>query len=71
MDERTHAEEIARTLKKAYPNAKSELNYSNEMEFAIAVMLSAQTTDKKVNEITRRLFGKYRTWEDFSAADLD
>lgn len=42
-----------------YPNPKPELNYNNEFEFLIAVVLSAQTTDKKVNKATEILFKKY------------
>jgi len=61
---------ILEKLKKAHPNPKTELNHKNEMELAVAVMLSAQTTDKKVNEITQKLFKSYKSWEDFANADL-
>jgi endonuclease III len=62
--------EIAFLLKKEYPHPKTELIHENEMQLAVAVMLSAQTTDKKVNEITPSLFKKYKTWEDLASADL-
>ena len=54
--------EVSKLLKKEHPEPKTELDHKNEMELAIAVMLSAQTTDKKVNEVTKDLFKKYKTW---------
>lgn len=65
------ARDVAERLKKEHPNPKTELNYENEMQLMIAVALSAQTTDKKVNEVTVGLFKKYTAWEDFANADLD
>jgi endonuclease-3 len=47
-------------LDELFPNPKGELNYSTDFEFLIAVVLSAQTTDKKVNKVTEQLF-KYST----------
>ena len=64
------AENIALLLKNKYPNPKTELVHKNEMQLAVSVMLSAQTTDKKVNEITPKLFKKYKTWGDFANADI-
>jgi len=52
------AEKILQILKKRYPNAKIILNYSNNFELLIAVMLSAQTTDVWVNKVTSVLFPK-------------
>lgn len=46
-------------LEELFPNPKCELEYSNDFEFLIAVVLSAQTTDKKVNKVTKVLFSKY------------
>ena len=46
-------------LDELFPNPKCELEYSNDFEFLIAVVLSAQTTDKKVNKVTKVLFSKY------------
>jgi len=48
--------QIRRRLKKAYPRATTELNWRNPFELLIATILSAQTTDKKVNEVTPTLF---------------
>ncbi len=62
--------EIIKRLLQAYPDAKIALKFSNPLELLVATVLSAQTTDKKVNEVTRRLFEKYRTAEDYAVADL-
>jgi endonuclease III len=62
-DER--APEIIRLLKETYPGATIALRFSNALECLIAVILSAQSTDKKVNEVTEGLFRKYRTPEDY------
>lgn len=71
MTKKERALASAKLFKKTYPEPKTELIFENEMQLAIAVMLSAQTTDKKVNEITQGgLFAKYKTWEDFANADL-
>ena len=58
-------------LEELYPNATCELEYSKDYEFLIAVMLSAQTTDKSVNNVTRVLFKKYNTLEKLKDADVD
>ncbi|MCX8032390.1 MAG: endonuclease III [Thermoleophilia bacterium] len=62
--------EIIARLRGQYPNARIALNFGNEWELLVAVILSAQCTDKKVNEVTASLFKKYPTIEDFAAADL-
>lgn len=67
---RKRAAEILRRLKRAYPRAKIALKYANNIQLLAVVILSAQCTDKKVNEITASLFGKYKTTEDFAKADL-
>lgn len=53
-----------------FPNAHCELFYSKDYEFLIAVMLSAQTTDKAVNQVTPLLFSKYKTLEELALADV-
>jgi len=63
-------EKINKELKRIYPKAKIALNFSNPWELLVAVILSAQTTDKKVNEITEKLFKKYKTIDDYSKANL-
>ena len=69
MDNRKKAEEILRRLKKFYPDAKIRLNYGNHIQLLVAVILSAQCTDKKVNEVAEKLFKKYKTARDFACAN--
>lgn len=57
-------------LRKTYPDAHCELNYSNPLQLLIATILSAQCTDKQVNIVTQDLFRKYRSAEDFANADI-
>lgn len=57
-------------LKRTYPEPKSELRYTTPFQFVVAVMLSAQCTDKLVNKVTKPLFGKYITANDFASANL-
>ncbi|MCQ2776735.1 MAG: endonuclease III [Bacilli bacterium] len=57
-------------LDELFPNAHCELNYSKDYELVIAVMLSAQTTDAKVNKITKILFEKYSGLEALANADF-
>lgn len=57
-------------LDEKYPNAHCELTYTKDYEFLIAVMLSAQTTDKAVNQATAILFKKYPTCEDLAKANV-
>src|ERR1041385_544977 len=64
------AKKIIAGLKKTYPDAHCELNYSNPLELLIATILSAQCTDKRVNLVTAELFRKYRSAADYAAASL-
>ncbi|MDE2001500.1 MAG: endonuclease III [Patescibacteria group bacterium] len=59
---------MLRVLKKLYPHPKMALQYGNQWELLVAVILSAQCTDKKVNEVTEKLFRKYRTLNDYVKA---
>lgn len=61
---------IIKSLNKLYPNAKCELIYSNNFELLIAVVLSAQTTDERVNSVTPILFKKYKNAKALSKAKL-
>lgn len=61
---------IVELLEKLYPDAKTALNYGNPLEMLVATMLSAQTTDVRVNIVTQTLFKKYRTPEDYANADI-
>lgn len=60
---------MVRCLAEAYPDAHIELNFSNPLELLVAVVLSAQTTDRRVNEITPALFARYRTAADYAGAN--
>lgn len=66
----TNQELILQYLDEKYPNAYCELKYTKDYELLIAVMLSAQTTDKSVNEATAILFSKYPTCEELAKANL-
>ena len=56
---------IIRDLKEMHGKPRCELIFSNPTELVVATVLSAQATDQKVNEVTRSLFKKYRTWKDY------
>jgi len=62
------AETIVERLREEYPDSTISLNYANRLELLIAVVLSAQCTDERVNEVTADLFEKYETPEDYAAA---
>jgi endonuclease-3 len=57
--------EIVALLKKNYPDVKIALDFSNPLELLIATILSAQSTDKQINKVTKTLFKKYRTLQDY------
>lgn len=63
--------EIMAYLDTIIPNPRCELEYSKDYELLIATMLSAQTTDKRVNEVTRVLFKKYPSLKDLAGADIE
>lgn len=62
-------QKIFSILKKSYPNAKIVLRYGNNWELLVSVILSAQCTDKKVNEVTEKLFRKYPKLDDYVHAN--
>lgn len=66
--EKERIKEIVLRLKEAYPEAKIALNFKNPYELLVATILSAQTTDKKVNEVTPLLFAKFPNPESLSRA---
>jgi endonuclease III len=68
MSRAERAKNIVAYLKKTYPSPKSELAYKTPFQFVVAVMLSAQCTDKAVNKLTSTLFKKYTTVLDFARA---
>ena len=66
--QKKRAGKILPYLKKQYSNATIALKYKNPIQLLVAVILSAQCTDKKVNEVTATLFKKYKTVDDFARA---
>lgn len=62
---------IEEYLDELFPNPKCELNYSNEYELLINIMLSAQTTDKRVNIVTKELYEKYNSLNSLKEADIN
>ena len=63
------ARKMAKVLAETHPDAHCELDFSTPLELAVATILSAQCTDKKVNEVTPTVFARYRTAADYAAAD--
>lgn len=61
---------VIEILKENYPDAKCSLDFNSPFEMAVAVMLSAQCTDERVNKTTPSIFSKYNTPEDFASIDL-
>lgn len=68
-DTASRVSQIIRLLSKQYPHAVITLNYQNPVQLLVAAILSAQSTDERVNQITPELFKKYSTCEDFAKAD--
>lgn len=64
-------EKIEKYLDEILPNPVCELEYFNDYSLLIAIMLSAQTTDKRVNEVTKVLFNKYQSLEELKMADYN
>ena len=62
--------DIINILKKTYPEAKCSLDFNKPFDLVVAVMLSAQCTDERVNKTTPALFSKYPTIESFANADI-
>ncbi len=65
------ARRIHRLLADRYPDAHCELDFTTPLELLVATVLSAQTTDVRVNQVTPALFARYRTAADYAAADRD
>lgn len=70
IDVNTKVLTMIELLAKAHPDAKIALRYTNPLELLVATILSAQCTDERVNEVTEKLFKKYKTAEDYAKADL-
>jgi len=70
-EKRKRAAEVVRLLKTEYPDAKCSLNYNSTHQLLVATILSAQCTDKRVNQITPNLFKKYKNVESFAYCNID
>jgi endonuclease-3 len=68
MENKKRVGRIVTLLKKKYPDAKCSLNFKNPLELLVATVLSAQCTDERVNKVTKDLFKKYKTAEDYACA---
>ena len=68
---KTNISSLLNYLDELFPSARCELFYSKNYELVIAVMLSAQTTDKSVNAVTTVLFNKYKSLDELNAASLE
>ena len=68
-ERKVRVRKLLRILKRLFPRAKMELEYSNNWELLVAVILSAQCTDKMVNRVTKKLFRKYKTLDAYVHAD--
>jgi len=68
-ERKLRAHKIVRYLKKAYPVPETELVFTTPIQLVVAVMLSAQSTDKRVNLVTKTLFKEYKTVTDFAEAN--
>ena len=64
------AEKILKVLKQLFPQARTSLVFKTPWELLVAVILSARNTDKKVNEVTKKLFKKYKSIKDYANTDL-
>ena len=69
-DKKKRIRKIVLRLRKAYPDIRCALDYSNPLELLVATILSAQCTDVRVNKVTPGLFKKYQNAADFAQADL-
>jgi len=67
---KNRAQTMYRILRKTYPDARCELNFANPLQLVVATVLSAQCTDKRVNQVTPALFAKYKSAKAFAKADL-
>ncbi|PAY23515.1 endonuclease III [Dietzia natronolimnaea] len=65
------ARRMLRTLEDAFPHVYCELDFRDPLELSVATILSAQCTDKRVNEVTPALFARYRTAADYAGADRE
>lgn len=68
-EKKVRARKLYRVLSKSYPNVRCELDFNNPFQLLVATVLSAQCTDKRVNQTTPALFKKYKTIKKMASAD--
>jgi endonuclease-3 len=71
MPENRRIPQILKKLRTTYPNVKTQLKHKNPFQLLIATILSAQCTDRQVNQVTGKLFDTFRTPSDFAGADME
>jgi endonuclease-3 len=71
MDKKARAKKVVSLLKKEYPDSRCTLDFKNPHQLVVATILSAQSTDERVNMITPALFKKYKSPQDFAGAELE
>lgn len=69
LGRKRRARRMGRVLTETHPDAHCELDHEGPLQLAVATILSAQCTDKRVNEVTPKLFARYRSAADYAAAD--
>lgn len=69
MDREDRVKKIIKLLKKEYPEIRTALEFKDPLQLLVATILSAQCTDKRVNMVTRELFKRYHTAQDYAKAD--
>jgi endonuclease-3 len=70
-NKKVRAAKMYRVLTKSYPNVRCELDFDNPFQLLVATVLSAQCTDKRVNQTTPALFKKYKSIKKMASADID
>ena len=70
-DAKRHASRVAELLRQTYPEAECALGHQSPLELLVATILSAQSTDERVNIVTKDLFKKYRTAQDYAAVSQE
>jgi endonuclease-3 len=69
-ERKSRIQKMIKVWEKMFPEPISELEYTTDWEFVVAVILSAQCTDKRVNQVTKKLFKKYKKISDYANADI-
>ncbi len=71
MESKRNVIKVLNILEKQYPDARVTLDFQNPLQLLIATILAAQCTDERVNQVTKKLFKKYRNAQDYAQADLE